>query len=112
MEMRIIIPKTSCGCLICPNCGQHEVNCKEQNQDKRRFFIKAFKVDDSSHCLNCNSWFDSKGNFIRNSKQIIIPYAIIEETNRISNILFQKDWDKLHFEEKEAVNKTLWELGE
>ena len=48
-----------CQCLICPNCGAHELeNCSETDIDKWRFQIKAFRVDNSSHCLKCDTWFE------------------------------------------------------
>ena len=62
MEQIIVMkPKTECGCLICPNCGAHEiVDC--QNKDKIdpiewRWNIRPYKVDEWSHCLKCDRWF-------------------------------------------------------
>jgi len=113
MELHIIKPKTACGCLICPNCGQHEVNCEEADIVKKRFYIRAFKVDNDSHCLNCGAWFNLKGNYVLSEKfEGLKPFANLTETNRISQIEFQKDWDKLHYQQKEKVNKILYELGD
>ena len=50
-----------CCCLICPNCGAHEVaefrKGKKGNPVPNLFNIRAFRVDDSSECLSCGSWF-------------------------------------------------------
>jgi len=47
-----------CRCIICPNCGAHElVDCAEIDVDKWGYQIKAFKVDNHSHCLKCDTWF-------------------------------------------------------
>jgi len=60
IEIIVVKPinKEGCNCLICPNCGAHEVeNCQEKDVSKWRFQIRAFKVDDKSHCLKCDTWF-------------------------------------------------------
>jgi len=66
MEVKIKVhePKTSCGCMVCPNCGAHELqvcNPPPENVHDWRFDIKGFKVDDWSHCLKCNCWFNPEG---------------------------------------------------
>ncbi|RKY40185.1 MAG: hypothetical protein DRP85_09070 [Candidatus Makaraimicrobium thalassicum] len=52
----------NCGCLVCPNCGASEVDDCRKPVDEWKFQIKAFKVDDWSHCLVCGCWFDLEGN--------------------------------------------------
>ena len=60
IEIRIVTPKNeNCHCIVCPYCGAHEIkNCEEKDVDKWIWQIKAFKVDDSSHCLKCDKWFE------------------------------------------------------
>lgn len=67
IKIVIVKPNTPCGCLICPNCGAHEVDhdWKPQTEEEKktyifgcRFNIRAFKVDNSSHCLKCDKWFE------------------------------------------------------
>lgn len=46
--------------LSCPHCGAEEVykDAREpENQDKWIFVIRAFRVDNSSECRNCDKWF-------------------------------------------------------
>lgn len=72
IQIKIITPiNEGCTCLICPNCGAHEVDhdWKPTTEEEKktyifgcRFNIRAFKVDDWSHCLQCDCWFDLKGN--------------------------------------------------
>jgi len=63
-QVKIVVVEsdTPCGCLICPHCGAHElVDCHKKDEpgfwDNVRFNIKAFRVDNQSHCLVCDSWF-------------------------------------------------------
>lgn len=65
LEQLPSIKKRSCMCLICPNCGAHELqNCDEELTLNSLWNIKAYKVDDCSHCLKCKCWFDTKGNIV------------------------------------------------
>lgn len=48
--------------LQCPHCGVNETYkdaYDTENTDKWFFVISAFKVDNSSKCSNCNTWFES-----------------------------------------------------
>ena len=60
-EIKLIVIENqnkNCHCLICPYCGAHELeNCQETDVSKWRFQIKAFRVDNASHCLKCGRWF-------------------------------------------------------
>jgi len=62
-----------CNCMICPNCGAHEIdNC--ENQDKInvrewKWNIKPFKVNNDSHCLKCDCWFDINGKIVEGGKK-------------------------------------------
>ena len=47
--------------LECPFCGCLEAYKDGNNQNdttKWVFMIRAFKVDMSSHCTNCDEWFE------------------------------------------------------
>ena len=71
MNIVIVKPDTECGCLICPNCGAHEIDHdfeptteeEKKNYPMGKWNIRAFKVDETSHCLKCNCWFDLDGSF-------------------------------------------------
>ena len=46
--------------LECPHCGALETYKsadEPKNVDKWFFVIRAFRVDDQSHCTNCDNWF-------------------------------------------------------
>lgn len=46
--------------LRCPHCGAYETYKDKDdinNVEKWAFMIKAFRVDNLSHCLNCEKWF-------------------------------------------------------
>ena len=46
--------------MICPHCGSPEVFCDKNdpdNTDKWFWAIKAYKVDNYSHCTSCDTWF-------------------------------------------------------
>ena len=64
MKVSVYIRSTKCGCMICPNCKAHEIkdcgNMKDTSLDWE-WQIRPFKVDNWSHCLKCNCWFDSNG---------------------------------------------------
>ena len=70
--LRVITPHNDCGCscIICPNCGAHELDHKwkpktqeeKENYPMGKWNIRAFKVDNWSHCLECDCWFDMDGN--------------------------------------------------
>ena len=70
MDIVIVKGKEECSCLICPNCGAHEIDhdWKPTTEKEKimypmgKFNIKAFKVDNESHCLKCECWFDLEGN--------------------------------------------------
>lgn len=59
IQIKIVTPiNKTCNCLICPYCGAHElVDCTEKDVNKWRFNIRAFRVDNYSHCIKCNRWF-------------------------------------------------------
>ena len=67
IEIRIVKSNAPCECMICPNCGAHELqDCANKNNIPAkdwRWNIRPFKVDDWSHCLKCDKWFDINGNF-------------------------------------------------
>lgn len=71
IQIKVIIPKTECGCLICPKCGAHEIDhdWQPKTEEEKRMYpmgkwnIRAFKVDDSSHCLKCGCWFELDGTY-------------------------------------------------
>lgn len=53
-------PKVIADGIVCPYCNCHETYkpAKESgNTNKWFFMIKAFVVDNKSHCLNCDNWF-------------------------------------------------------
>jgi len=54
-----------CRCIICPNCDAHEIkDCENQDKipiEEWHWQIKPFKVDDWSHCLKCDKWFNIAG---------------------------------------------------
>ena len=46
--------------LCCPRCKAKEVYANPEAPDDIKrwaWIIRAFKVDDFSHCLNCDEWF-------------------------------------------------------
>ena len=46
--------------IVCTNCGADETFKNAENPEdtsKWYFLISAYKVDNASKCLNCNSWF-------------------------------------------------------
>lgn len=49
-----------CVCLICPKCGNHEdPKCEhDPKHHEGRKRIRPFCADESSHCLECDGWFD------------------------------------------------------
>ncbi len=75
VEIKVVTPpktEQGCNCLICPKCGAHEIDHdwkpttekeKKEYIFGKRFNIRAFKVDDSSHCLKCDCWFDLDGTY-------------------------------------------------
>lgn len=52
------------GDITCPNCGATELTPESAGKpvSEWQFQIKAFRVDDWSHCLKCDCWFDLAGN--------------------------------------------------
>jgi len=47
--------------LVCPFCNSFEVykdGNDIENTNKWFFMIRAFRVDNSSHCTNCDKWFE------------------------------------------------------
>lgn len=57
-------PRTiNCCCMICPNCGAHEIEDCQNNKDltKAKWNIGGYKVDDWSHCYKCGVWFNDAG---------------------------------------------------
>lgn len=66
-EEKARIDKMISQSIICPHCGATEVArwpedaTEEQRNNKFsmgvKWQIKAFKVDDHSHCLVCDRWF-------------------------------------------------------
>lgn len=59
-------PRTfNCICMICPNCGAHEIedcqNIKDNDLIHAKWNISGYKVDDWSHCHKCNCWFNDAG---------------------------------------------------
>lgn len=47
--------------IQCTNCGCQETfksRANPEDTDKWFFMIRAFRVDDSSQCMNCNTWFN------------------------------------------------------
>jgi len=48
----------NCKCLICPHCKIHEVNCQCTENEDKIFYIRAFRVDNSSECRYCKEWFE------------------------------------------------------
>lgn len=66
MKVRVVSGPEKCRCIICPNCGAHEIDhdWKPQTEEEKRIYIfghrfniRAFKVDNWSHCLKCDKWF-------------------------------------------------------
>jgi len=49
----------------CPNCGAVEAYEDATSPTGMRFNVRAFRVDDWSHCLKCDCWFDMNGNIER-----------------------------------------------
>jgi len=46
-----------CNCLVCSKCGAKEVEDCSLPQNEWKWQIRAFKVDNYSHCMKCNNWF-------------------------------------------------------
>jgi hypothetical protein len=51
----------TCECLQCPYCGATEVDDCRKPGSEWKWQIRAFKIDNSSHCLICDNWFEVPG---------------------------------------------------
>ena len=78
VKIRTVVGSDKCGCIVCPNCGAHELlNCHLKAVlpvEKWRWQIRPFKVDDWSHCLVCSCWFNLEGKIQGNRK---VPLAAV-----------------------------------
>ncbi len=49
--------------IVCPKCGATELSSDSAGKpaSEWKLQIKAFRVDDWSHCLMCDCWFNLAG---------------------------------------------------
>lgn len=52
--------KKPCNCLICPNCGAHEVRERTESGRTKTINIRAYKVANWSQCLVCAGYYDEQ----------------------------------------------------
>lgn len=98
MIVKVHAGSGKCGCIVCPNCGAHELlNCQFKDvlsAEKWRWQIRPFKVDNWSHCLVCGCWFNLEGKVQGNRK---VPSA---------TVIFSKAREYVKSNFSEASNRT------
>jgi hypothetical protein len=47
----------NCTCMVCPYCGAAEIKDCSLPTEQWYWQIRAYKVDNYSHCTVCGKWF-------------------------------------------------------